>query len=91
MKKSRVLLWYQPVTRCDTSHQSTPQEMARRLAFPDVGRVATKLALRGPLADAWHGYTAEEAEKGWVGLSSPPVVAALGGVLARLSKGAAKL
>ena len=67
------------------------QEMTRRLAFPDVGRVATKLALRDQLAEAWHGYTAEEAETGWVGLCSPPVVVALGGVLARLSKGAAKL
>jgi len=62
----------------------------RRLAFPDVGRVATKLALRGQFADTWNGYAAEEAEGGWTGLSSPAVMAALGGVLARLSK-AAKL
>lgn len=64
----------------------------RRLAFPDAGRVATKRALRAPLADAWHAYTAEEAAGGWAGLSKPETVAALGKVLAQLSgKPTAKL
>jgi 3,2-trans-enoyl-CoA isomerase len=68
-------------------------EAARRLAFPDIGRVATKRALRSPMADAWQSYVDEEAAGGWKGLSSPAVTTALGGVLARLSKaaGAAKL
>ncbi len=64
------------------------QEAARRLAFPDNGRVATKRMLRAPMADAWQAYAAEEAAGGWKGLSSPAVTAALGGVLARLSKAA---
>jgi 3,2-trans-enoyl-CoA isomerase len=61
-------------------------ELARRLAFPDSGRVATKRALRAPMAEAWHAYTEEEAQGGWVGLSQPRVVQALAGVMARLSK-----
>jgi len=48
-------------------------ELRRRLAFPDAGRVATKRGLRAPLADAWAAFTAEEAEGGWKGLSSPTV------------------
>jgi hypothetical protein len=68
------------------------QEAKRRLAFPDPGRQATKRMLRGPMADAWQAYVDEEAAGGWAGLSSPSTTAALGAVLARLSKptGAAK-
>lgn len=57
-----------------------------RLAFPDPGRIATKRELRGGMAAAWDAYTAEEAAGGWAGLSSPATTAALGAVLARLSK-----
>ena len=63
------------------------QEATRRLAFPDGGRIATKRMLRAPHADAWQAYAAEEAAGGWAGLSSKAVTAALGAVLARLSKG----
>ena len=63
-------------------------EGRRRLAFPDPGRVGTKRMLRGPMADAWAAYAAEEAALGWQGLSSPSTTAALGAVLARLSKAA---
>ena len=61
-------------------------EARRRLAFPDNGRVVTKRALRGPMADAWAAYAAEEAARGWEGLASPATTEALAGVLARLSK-----
>ena len=64
------------------------QEAKRRLAFPDGGRVATKRMLRGPMAEAWAAYGTEEAARGWEGLSSPATTAALGRVLASLSKAA---
>jgi len=63
-------------------------EARRRLAFPDSGRVETKRMLRGPMSDAWLAYAAEEAAGGWKALSSPAATAALGAVLARLSKAA---
>ena len=63
----------------------------RRLKFPDAGRVGTKQFLRGELAAAWDAYTEEEATAGWHGLTQPATIAALGGVLARLGGGKAKL
>lgn len=67
-------------------------ELARRLAVgPDSGRAATKRALRQEFAADWDAYTAEEARLGWAGLNEPAVVAALGGVLARLSSRPSKL
>ena len=67
------------------------KEIRRRLAFPDPGRVAVKKELRGAMADEWYAYWSREAEGGWAGLSSPSTVAALGGVLAGLSKPKARL
>ena len=76
------------VTTRDALMPAAVAEARRRLAFPDIGRIATKRMLRGPMSDAWLAYAAEEAAGGWKGLSSPAVTAALGGVLARLSKAA---
>ena len=53
--------------------------------------MVTKQEMRGKLAAAWEAYTEEEATQGWHGLSQPSTIAALGGVLARLSGGKAKL
>lgn len=53
----------------------------------DGARGATKANLRGGFSDEWERYVDEEAAAGWAMLSTPEVEAALGGVIARLSKG----
>lgn len=61
------------------------------LKHPDEARGATKVNMRGDFSAEWEGYIEEEAAGGWAMLSTPEVEKALGGVIARLSKGRAKL
>ena len=58
------------------------------LKLPDAGRAITKDLLRGELGRAWGNTTAleEEAHKAWGHLTKEETVAALKGVMARLSK-----
>ena len=75
----------------ETLFEVVEQQLARYLAFGDVGRIATKMQLRGELAKKWEAYAEEEATGAWEGLSSPKQTAALEKVLARLSGAKAKL
>mmetsp|Transcript_7468 Transcript_7468/g.11741 ORF Transcript_7468/g.11741 Transcript_7468/m.11741 type:complete len:270 (+) Transcript_7468:84-893(+) len=61
------------------------------LTLPDEARGATKVNMRGEFSAEWEAYAEEEAVSGWAMLSTPAVMATLGGVIARLSKGKAKL
>lgn len=61
------------------------------LKLPDGARGVTKKNMREAFSAEWEGYIAEEAAGGWAMLTTPEVEAALGGVIARLSKGKARL
>jgi Delta3-Delta2-enoyl-CoA isomerase len=56
----------------------------------DCALQETKRLLREDFAKEWQEYAAPEAESAWGMLSSPAVVAALGGVLRRLAGGKQK-
>eukprot|EP00747_Dinoflagellata_sp_TGD_P166064 gnl/TRDRNA2_/TRDRNA2_188292_c0_seq1.p1 gnl/TRDRNA2_/TRDRNA2_188292_c0~~gnl/TRDRNA2_/TRDRNA2_188292_c0_seq1.p1 ORF type:complete len:269 (-),score=70.59 gnl/TRDRNA2_/TRDRNA2_188292_c0_seq1:58-864(-) len=60
----------------------------RWLAAPDPGRVKTKEALRGSLAQRWTAGIDGEADEVWEALNQPGSIAALTQVIARLSGGA---
>ena len=63
--------------------------LAGFLRNPDAGRVLTKMDSRRVLAAQWQAYCKEEAQNAWAVLESPQVTQVLGGVLAKLSGGAA--
>lgn len=63
--------------------------LAAFLRNPDAGRVLTKLDSRRVLAQQWQAYCKEEAQSAWRVLESPQITEVLGGVLAKLSAGAA--
>ena len=55
------------------------------LKHPDAGRIITKQSARGEFAERWQAFCQQEAQGAWELLSSPPITAALGAVLAQLS------
>ncbi|CAE8695630.1 unnamed protein product, partial [Polarella glacialis] len=52
-------------------------EVKRWLRIPDAGRMATKQALRAPLAQRWAGGIDLEASKVWACVSDPGTIASL--------------
>jgi len=66
------------------------KEMQRWLKSPDLGRVVTKNALRGPLTEQWTQGIRKEAEMTWKTTSDPKTVKALTMVLERLGGGGKK-
>lgn len=61
--------------------------LGQMLSCPDSGRVATKRHLRAEFSRQWEKFCVQEAESGWDLISQAGTVAALEGVLQRLSKG----
>jgi len=64
---------------------SAEDELKQRLKFPDSGRIITKMWFRQELSLKWESEIEEEVQQGWKGLAEPSTVAALKGVMERLS------
>ncbi len=60
--------------------------MQQLLKLPDYGRIKTKLQLVEQFSREWEAFLPQEIEGAWEMLSAPETVAALGGVMKRLSK-----
>lgn len=60
--------------------------MAAALKLPDYGRHITKARMNNKFAVAWESQAEIEAAEAWAMLETAPMVAAIGGVLARLTK-----
>merc|ERR1719464_134955 len=78
------------VDKADQVLPATLDEVRKWLKFPDEGRVATKMDLRGPFGDRWKSGIPEEASRVWNAISDPKTVAALAKVMERLSGGGKK-
>ena len=65
--------------------------LERFTKVPSGARATTKDTIRSRFSAEWLAYGEEEAREGWKMLNEPHIVAALGGVLLRLSGGKAKL